>query len=130
MRWLIPAIALTGCQTPREVVLPSGARYSDMGHLAGNTAIVLKPDGTFVAYNKMNQPWQDFMQTIAGIAMTRSGASVGRAAVRSREATRLGAQRAGVDRARLANDLEKLRLAADLERFRLLNPAPLPAGPP
>ena len=121
MKWLLPLL-LAGCQTSREVVLPSGARYSDNGHLAGNTTVVMKPDGTVVMHNKMNQPWQDLMQTIGAIAVSDAGASVGRSAVRSREVTRLGAQRAGIIRARDAAGLEELRIAADLEKFRILNP--------
>ena len=131
MKWTpfltIMIAATAACQTRREFVAANGNRYSDGGHLAGNTAVVMKPDGTFIAYNKMNQPWQDLMQTIGAIAVADASASVGKSITRSREVTRLGAQRTSIERIRAANELEKLRLAADLEKFRLLHPETLPS---
>ena len=124
MRYLVPLLFLVGCQTPREVITLNGTRYSDWGHLAGNNTVVIKPDGTVVLHEKMNQPWQDFMQLIAAAIAAWEAGDVGTAVVNADRAKKLAATRAGVDRIRAANELEKLRLAIDLEKFNRLNPLP------
>jgi hypothetical protein len=131
MKFLIVLLPmLTSCQSRRIMTLANGTTYEDWGHLAGNTVVAVKPDGTFVAYNKMNQPWQDLMQTIAAGLAAHEAADVGVAVSANRRITRLGAQRTTVERARLANELQRLKLATELEKFRLLHPETLPAALP
>ena len=115
---------LAACQSKRVVTLPSGASYEDWGHLAGNTLVAVKPDGTFVAYNKMNQPWQDLMQAIVAVGAAREAADLGAVVSVNRRITRLGSQRQATAQAGLANELQKLKLAAELEKFRLTHPLP------
>jgi lipoate-protein ligase A len=109
--------------------MPNGTTYTDRGHLAGNTTIVIKPDGTAVMHGKFNQPWQDTMQLIGAIAVAKSGENVAEAAITSTKVRGLAATRASVARAREATTLEQLRLANDLEKFRILHPATLPVTP-
>jgi hypothetical protein len=124
MKWLVPMVLLTSCQTRRVLTLPNGTHYEDWGHLAGNTTVAIKPDGTAVMHNKMNQPWQDTMQ-LAGAAITaREAAELGTVVSVNRRITRLGSQRQATAQAQLANELQRLKLAAELEKFRLTHPIP------
>jgi hypothetical protein len=120
---------LVSCQTRRVVSLPSGATYEDWGHLGGNVAVAVKPDGTFVAYSKMAQSFQDFAQLIAAGIAAHEAADVGVAVSANRRIVRLGSQRQATAQAKLANELQRLKLAAELEKFRLLHPQQLPVLP-
>jgi len=109
--------------------MPNGTTYTDRGHLAGNTTIASKPDGTAVMHGKFNQPWQDAMQLLGAVAVAKSGENVAEAAIYSSKAKSLAATRAGVTRARDAAKLKELELAFELERFKILHPATLPVTP-
>ena len=129
MKWLLPMIMLTGCQTPWEATLPNGTHFRDTGHLAGNVTTVIKPDGTLVRHGKFNQPFQDAMQTIGAVDTAVELGDVGTAAVRANEVKAVSASREVTRRAALRADVDKVRLATELEKFRLRFPTvtPLPA---
>ena len=129
MKTLVLMLVLPSCQTSRQLVLPNGVSYTDSGHLAGNTTVLVKPDGTAILHNKMNEPWKDTMQLIGAAIVAMEGADVGQAAVNASKVKSLAATRASVARAREATTLEQLRLANDLEKFRILHPATLPVTP-
>lgn len=122
--------ALASCQMPRQMTLPNGATYSDRGHFAGDTIVMMEPDGTVIMRNKMNAPWRDFLQAAASIFFFDRAAEVAIARVAKQKATQLAAQRAATARVASAAELEKLHITTDLEKFRLLLPTQLPAGPP
>jgi hypothetical protein len=126
---LLPLI-FCSCQTPRQVTLPNGATYSDGGHFAGDTTVLMEPDGSVILRNKMNKPWADFLQAAAFVFGVDRAADVAIAQIAKNRATRLAAQRAATQRAADAADLARFRETLDFERFRLLLPTQLPAGPP
>ena len=123
-------LAAPACQTAREVTLPNGARYADGGHFAGDTTVMMEPDGTVILRNKMNAPWRDFLQAAAFVFGVDRAADVAIAQIAKQKATSLAAQRAATARAAQQASLEELRITTDLEKFRLLLPTTLPAGPP
>lgn len=126
MMMMLPMMMLAGpaCQTAREVTLPNGARYADGGHFAGDTLVMMEPDGSVILRNKMNKPWADFLQAAAFMFGADKAAEVAVANIARKQATSLAAQRAATVEARSAAELESLRIATDLEKFRLLNPVP------
>ena len=131
-RLLLLPLVVCSCQTRREVTLPNGATYRDGGHFAGDTTVMMEPDGTVILRNKMNAPWRDFLQAATAIFFADRAAEVAVANIAKKQATSLAAQRAAAANARTAAELERLRLAQDFEKFKILNPipTPLPAGPP
>jgi hypothetical protein len=126
MRCLLPVLVLLlcACQTSRQVTLPNGATYTDNGHLAGDTLVLMEPDGTVILRNKMNKPWQDFLQAIGTMYAAHGVASVSKAQVTSREAIRLGAQKERVATRAIDAGVEKLGIetAADIEKLRIITP--------
>ena len=127
---LLPLLAVS-CQTARQVTLPNGASYSDNGHFAGDTTVLMEPDGSVILRNKMNKPWADFLQAVAAIFIGEQVADVAISQIAKTKAVSLASQRTAALKAQSAADLEKLRISTDLEKFRLLHPEPLPAaGPP
>ncbi len=121
---LLSLVMVCSCQTAREVTLPNGATYRDSGHLAGDTIVYMDPDGTVILRNKMNKPWQDFLQA-AGLAYAANrGAAVDIARSANRTATTIAAGRqATAVRAIEAKETVELGAQAT-ERF--LHPPPLP----
>ncbi len=89
-------ILLVGCQTKRQVTLPNGASYSDNGHLAGDTLVMMKPDGSVILRNKMNEPFRDLTQAVVGGLTVHEAGLSNRLATSSATAEVLGAQKAGV----------------------------------
>ena len=128
---MVPLIACS-CQTGRVVTMPNGASYQDSGHFAGDTTVMMEPDGTVILRNKMNAPWRDFLQAAAAMFIGEQAADVAIAQIGKTKAVSLAAQRTAAAKAQSAAELEKLRLAQDFEKFKLLlpTPTPLPAGPP
>ena len=122
---LFAAAALASCQTARQVTMPNGATYSDNGHLAGDTLVMMEPDGTVILRNKMNKPWQDFLQAAGAAFVSWNMARTSLAETASRTTIRTGTQAASVDRLRITSGatVEQAKIAADLEKFRLLNPS-------
>jgi len=112
--------------------MPNGASYKDGGHFAGDTTVLMEPDGSVILRNKMNQPWRDFVQGVVAIFWADKAAEVAVANIAKKQATSVAAQRAAAARAGTNLELEKLRLANELEMFKILHPVPtpLPAGPP
>jgi len=131
MTLLLP-LMVCSCQTAREVTLPNGARYADNGHFAGDTTVMMEPDGTVILRNRMNAPWRDFLQAAAFVFGVHEMGNVATADIARRKSTSLAAQRAATARAANAAELERLRLIQDFEKFKLLNPVPtpIPAGLP
>jgi len=129
-RLLLLPLVVCSCQTRREVTLPNGATYRDGGHFAGDTTVMMEPDGTVILRNKMNAPWRDFLQAATAIFFADRAAKVAVVREARKEATSLAAQRTAAANARTAAELERLQLTQDFEKFRLLLPTPLPAGPP
>jgi hypothetical protein len=129
---LLLPLVVCSCQTARTVTMPNGATYSDGGHFAGDTTVMMEPDGTVILRNKMNAPWRDFLQAAVAVFFADRAAEVAVAQIAKNRATSVAAQRAAAARAGTNLELEKLRIAADLEKFRILNPLPetLPAGVP
>jgi hypothetical protein len=127
---LLLPLVVCSCQMPRTLTLPNGATYSDNGHLAGDTTVMMEPDGTVILRNRMNKPWTDMWQAAVAIFFADRAAEVAVANIAKKQATSLAAQRTAAATARGATELEKLRIATDLEKFRLLLPTQLPAGPP
>jgi len=126
MRCLLPVLVLLlcACQTSRQVTLPNGATYSDNGHLAGDTIVYMDPDGTVILRNKMNKPFQDFLQA-AGLAyVANRGAAVDIARSANRTATALATTKAGVAEKAIDADVQKLGIstAADVEKLRITTP--------
>jgi len=126
---IVGGACATSCQMPRQVTMPNGATYSDNGHFAGDTTVLMEPDGSVILRNKMNAPWRDFLQAAASIFFFDRAAEVAIARVAKQQATSLAAQRAATTRAASAADLERLRITTDLEKFRLLLPTQLPVLP-
>lgn len=126
---LLVCMAQPCCQMRREVVSASGVVYRDGGHLAGDTIVMIEPDGTVILRNKMNKPWADFLQAAVAIFSAHEAGDVATASIARRRARDASAASVARARGRDATDLEKLRIAADLEKFRILNPEQLPALP-
>ena len=110
--------------------MPNGATYRDGGHFAGDTTVLMEPDGSVILRNKMNAPWRDFLQAAVAIFWADRAAEVAVVREARKQASSLAAQRAATARAASAAELERLRLTQDFEKFRLLLPTQLPAGPP
>jgi hypothetical protein len=109
--------------------MPNGATYADNGHFAGDTTVMMLPDGTVILRNKMNAPWRDFLQAAAAMYGFHEAADVATAQIAKSQATRLAAQRTAAAKAAGATEIEKLRLAQEFEMFKLLHPATLPVTP-
>lgn len=124
MRCLLPVlvIVLTACQTGRTLTLANGTTYVDRGHLAGNNTILIKPDGTVILHEKMNEPWKDAMQVIGTALVASSAASVSKAEVAAAKATDLGAQKAAVQTAGIKAEVQKAKIAADVEKTLIKHP--------
>lgn len=122
MKRLLPALLLCACQTRRELTLANGTHYVDSGHLAGNTTVAIKPDGTVVMHNKMNEPWKDLMQVVGTALATASLASVSKAEVEAAKITDLGAQKAGVQTAGIKAEVQQAKIAADVEKTLIKHP--------
>lgn len=126
---LLILVMMPSCQLPRQVTMPNGATYSDRGHLAGDTTVLMEPDGTVILRNKMNKPFADFLQAAAAIFFFDRAAEVAIARLAKQQATSLAAQRAATAQARSAAELERLKLIQDFEKFRLTLPTQLPVLP-
>jgi hypothetical protein len=126
MKFLIVLLLLPSCQTKRELVTASGVTYRDDGHLAGDTLVMIEPDGTVILRNKMNKPWQDFLQTVAASIVSYNGASVSKANISSDEAKRLGSLKATTANNAINAEVEKLKITTDAstEALKILNPTP------
>lgn len=128
---LLLPLVVSSCQTAREVTMPNGASYKDGGHFAGDTTVMMEPDGSVILRNKMNKPWADTLQAASAMYAANQTATVWMAAIAKNRAANLAAARASSARAGTNLELEKLRLANDLEKFKILNPpVATPAGPP
>ena len=121
---LLVPLVICSCQTAREVTLPNGARYADSGHFAGDTTVLMEPDGTVILRNKMNKPWADFLQAAVGIFTVDRFAKVAIADIAKDKATSLAAQRTAASKARSAAELQELKVLTDFEKFKILNPVP------
>ena len=85
---------------------------------------MMEPDGTVILRNKMNKPWQDFLQA-AGLAyVANRGAAVDIARSANRTATALGAQKERVATEAIGAEVQKLGIstAADIEKLRIVTP--------
>jgi len=104
--------------------MANGTTYRDNGHFAGDTTVFIDPDGTVILRNRMNKPWQDFLQAAGSAYGAYSVASVSKATIAADKAVDLGAQRAAVSSQRIDASVEKLGIetAADIEKLRIVTP--------
>jgi hypothetical protein len=112
---------LASCQTSRHLTLPNGTTYTDNGHLAGDTLVMIEPDGTTILRNKS---WQDFLQA-AGLAYAANrGAAVDIARSANSTARSLGAQKAATANNAINAEVQKLGIetAAEIEKLRIVTP--------
>ena len=126
MRLLVLLLVLPSCQTQRELITATGVTYRDNGHFAGDTLVMIEPDGTVILRNKMNKPWQDFLQAASAAIVSHNAASVSKAEISKREAVRLSSHKTSVQNNSIDAGVEKLKIQtdADTEALKILNPAP------
>jgi Zn-dependent alcohol dehydrogenase len=85
---------------------------------------MIEPDGTTILRNKMNKPWQDFLQA-AGLAYgANRAAAVDIARSANNTAESLGAQKAATANNAINAEVEKLGIstAAEVEKLRIVTP--------
>ena len=121
---LLLSMSICSCQMSREVVLPNGMVYRDLGHLGGDSLAMFEPDGTVILRSKQSKSFQDFLQA-AGLAyVANRGAAVDIARSANRTATALATTKAGVAEKALDTEVQKLGIstAAEIEKLRIVTP--------
>jgi len=121
---LLIILAMPACQTARQVTLPNGATYADNGHFAGDTLVMIEPDGTVILRNKMNKPFQDFLQAVGSMYGINRTAAVSMADIASDEAKRAASLKATTANNAINAEVEKLKITTDAgtEALRIVTP--------